>query len=534
MYKLLIVDDELMIREGLKDCIPWDSYNIEVVGTAGDGETGLALAQSTLPDIVLTDVRMPFMDGITFAHKLREQHENIQIVFVSGYDDMDYMKSALQVEAVDYIMKPVNRNELSNVIEKITHKLLAANSKQALLQQMNVKLRQSMPLLRERFLMTLIHDDLISQVDLDVKAQMLDMNLPFSGLYCVVLVSLDNQAQFYEDMSEYNKQLYSFAILNICQELIERTHHGYAFERLQGEFVCLLYLTSEQEEALFELVTLMQESLASLLKISVTIGVGRAVSQLGMVSQSYKMAFSAVNQKLFLGQNRILTFDNLETGKNHIFRLTPQHTEQFTHLLRAGDDAKLSEWLQQLFEALTATRPTLMQCRNMCMMLLLVEANLSIELELNKPVTLTEQQLWEKLDQLETIPDMCVLLNQHFKTVCNLIQQKRTGNSKRVTEEIKSYLAEHFHEGVTINILADHVYMTSTYICLLFKQETGETINDYLTRIRMNKAKELIRDYSYKLQDIGPAVGYQDPSYFTKQFKKHVGITPSGYREQVH
>jgi len=535
MYKIIIVDDEASTRNGLKECMPWEKYEMEVAGLAADGESGLTLAAEVKPDIVLTDIRMPFMDGITFARKLREMDEQIQIVFISGHDDVDYMKSALQIEAVDYIMKPVNRQELGSVMQKIATKLLDQEQRIVQMNNMNAKLSQSMPLLREKFLMTLIHDGVKATPNLPGKLEMLEMHLPLTGLYSAVLVHIDDQVKVYAGMSERDKQLISFAMLNICQEIIERTHQGYAFEQQQGEYVCILCLTEEQEEALFGLISDIKETLSTLMKLSVTVGVGSAVPDLAQLPISYKMAYEAASQKLFLGKNQILTIDSLASARDEqTFKLSSQHTEQFSLFLKTGDADKLTSLVDLIFNELTAARPTVKLCHNICMLLLVAASNLALEFDLQDDALLMkEEQLWSSLEQLETTEEMKKLLLDYFLTICNQIQQKRSRKSRGVITEIKQFLLLNYNQNITITHVADHVYMTSTYVCLIFKQETGETINEHLTSIRMSKAKELIMDYKNKLQEVGLAVGYSDPSYFTKQFKKHVGLTPKEYREQA-
>jgi two-component system response regulator YesN len=399
---------------------------------------------------------------------------------------------------------------------------------------MNAKLIQSMPLLKEKFLISLIRDGASNTSLLSEKLNMLEIPLSVEGRYLVAVISIDDDhADKLSSMAEREKQLRSFAVLNICQELIMRHLDGVAFENRNGEFICLLRLASEElDDQLYAIFTEMKQTLKTLLKISVTVGVGQTVHSLGQLPVSYQAASQASSLKLFLGKNQIITVDSLDSSSTHSFKLTGSILEKCASLLKAGDDTLVEQFVRELFAQLTGYRTaSLRYCQNVCMQLILTGSGLLFELDMhNEEWANRELAVSEQLLHLETIDDLQSVTIDYFTKLSEGIRSKRDKQSNVVVERVKQYIEQNYHEDITINGIAKHVYLTSTYVCLLFKQETGETIKDYVTTFRMEKAKELLTDLQYKLYTISTAVGYNDSSYFSKIFKKHTGLTPSEYR----
>lgn len=536
MYKVFIVDDEPNARYGLRDYFNWSQYGIEVIGEADDGESALEAMDGRMPDIVLTDVKMPNMDGIQLSEKLREKCENIKIVFISGHDDVNYLKSALKADVIDYILKPINMKELGETIKKVVHILDDESSQKKRIYDMNIKLIQSMPLLKEKFFIELIRDGAGNGQELKKRLEFLELDLPVEAAYLVFTITIDDRATVLESISERDRQLNSYALLNICQELIDRYFTGFSFEIRQGEYVCLINLKSEEdEEILYNVIDEIKDNLMKFLGMSLTIGVGQKTDSLRKVSQSYTMASEAASMKLLLGKNRVITINSLEPAEDDTFKFDFSMQEKLFTVLKAGDEEKLVSILTTTFEELFNSRNiNIKYCQNICCQLLLAPARLLMELGLyTNELNVSENNLLERLFKQETLEDMKALLTTHYRSVCSFIAEKRNRKSRNVIEQVKDIINRRFRENLSVADIAKEVYLTSTYICLIFKQETGETVNEYMTKVRMEKAKELLKDTRNKFYDICYAVGYSDPSYFSKQFKKCTGLSPSEYREKV-
>lgn len=551
MYKLVIVDDEPSVLNGLRTYFDWGSYGIELAGVADDGIVGLSLIEKLKPDIVLTDVMMPAMDGIQMSMAIHDRLPGTKIVFISGHDNAEYLKSALKVHAVDYIFKPVSRKELGTVVERVVADLDAENEERQLVNRMQVKLTQSMPLLREKFLMSIIRDSIKPEVARE-KLEFLELPLQQDDACIILTILVDDAAQVMGDRSERDKQLTSYAILNIIQELMDEVMQGVAFENEQGEYVAVLKLlpgdTDEEEQGpeakdeaeaelqqLFVLAERIRDNLQRWMKMSVTIGVGERAESLAGLPLSYKRAKDAASQKWYLGKNQILTVDRLESGESERYRFETEAAERVLSAMKAGDHEKLMEELEETFKQLAANRREgFRYARNVSLQLLLLSGRVLLELNvLTDEWEGREADAWERVQQQETIQDLKLHVGSYLSQVCSSVQERRSGKAGSVIERIRQLIDSRYSENLNVVDIAAGVYLSSTYVSLLYKQETGETLFEYLTKVRIEKAKELLKDPRNKFYEVCHAVGYSDPSHFSKVFKKMTGYTPSSYREQL-
>jgi two-component system, response regulator YesN len=537
MYKLVIVDDEPNVRKGLCKHIDWVAFGIEVAGQAEDGEAGLALIGQVKPDIVLTDVKMPKMDGIDMSKEIRIRFPGTKIVFISGHNDADYLRSALQIHAIDYIFKPVKLPELKHVIERVLQDLQSEEKERRQVLEMQAKLTQSMPLLREKFLMSVIRDGVAKPGDMQEKLKFLNLEMTLETSYMVLVVTIDDSAQVLNDRSERDKQLMSYSILNIIQELIETHLKGYSFENRTGEYVGILIMneySEDQESSLFNLAGAIRDNLRQWLKISVTIGVGKQVLSIAGLTASYKQARDAADQKWYLGKNRIITMDSLETGEESLSRFDSEQCERLISTLKAGDHPRLDMELNDIFQAFTTKRKGgFKYCRSVSVQLILLSGRVLLDLNiLTKEWDQKEEIALEQLLKQETMADLRSFVASYLSGVCTCVQERRSGRASNVIERIHLFIGEHYPENLTVSDVAEHVYLSPTYVSLLFKQETGDTIYEYLTKVRIEKAKELLRDPRTKFYEVCQMIGYPNPSHFSKLFKRITGLTPSTYRDQ--
>ncbi|WP_342439573.1 response regulator [Paenibacillus sp. FSL L8-0436] len=541
MKTLVIVDDEPSVVNGLRTYVDWAAQGIQLIGTADDGDTGLTLIRELRPDIVLTDVQMPSMDGITMAAEVRALLPDAKIVFISGHNDAEYLKSALQMHAADYIFKPVSRKELYAVMGKVTAALDAERRERDRVKEMQVKLTQSMPLLREKFLLSVVSDN-INMAQVQDKLQFLGLPLLSADSYIIMVIVIDDVPQVMDSRSERDKQLLSYTVLNIIQELTDKQMRGVTFEKEPGEYVGILLTRSfggqeadrSPENELLLLAESIRDNLRKWLKLSVTIGVGDGVGSLSEVPASYKQARAAADQKWYLGKNRILTMDNIESGENLRYRFEPEWSERVITALKSGDQSRLQGELSGIFGLLELNRGQGSRyAQNVSLHLILQSSQVLLELNgMTAEWEKREMEAWKLVMRQETIQDLLRYTESYLRHVCDFVEAKRCGKSSEVIERVRRLIGERYADNLTIADIAAGVYLSPTYVRLLYKQETGETVFEYLTKVRIEKAKMLLRDPQNKFYEVCYAVGYSDPSHFSKLFKKMTGSTPSAYREQ--
>ena len=527
MFRVLIVDDEPMARMGLRDCYDWARLECELAGEAEDGVQALAILEQQAADIVLTDVKMPNMDGVTLAQEIAGRYPETKVIIISGYSEVDYLQAALRVSAVDYILKPIHIPELEEAVGRAVQELKQVRLQKNERYQMDVKLLRSMPLLKERFLMTLIRDDIADERALAEQMQYHNISFPMLGRMSVVVVSLD---QTEEQMAEREYQRLSFAILNVCQELLEQHYSGYCFESGRGEYVCLVSLEQKNENGLRRFSEEVRASLCNYLELDVTLGIGPVVEAIASLKACYQAAVHVLERRLVLGKNRVITAEELdgeaETGGqfDHVL------TQKLADCLRVGNYVEVRQLTDAFFDVLLENKslsPNYVQ--SMCLFLLLIPGRVIAEEALETEGLLQDsRQQYQELCRMETVDEMKHYVLQKFRDVCDYINQySGDGN---VIRSVKKQIEELYSQNLTIKDLAAGVYLSPTYLSYLFKQKTGYTINDYITTVRMERAKELLKDPGHTLSDIAIEVGYHEQGYFTRIFKKYTGQSPGKYR----
>ncbi|MBD2844863.1 response regulator [Paenibacillus sp. IB182496] len=542
MYKMLIVDDEPAVRAGLRRYVDWTAYGIEWAGEADDGDVALEMIAQQPPDLVLTDIRMPSMDGITMARRIAQSHPQCKIVFISGHDDADYLKSALKINATDYIFKPVNRKELEAVVRRVVDELDAQRREQQQRRQLMEQLKEGLPLLRERLLLALMTSG-APRRGLDERIAFLGLDLPVTSAYWVIVVEIDDLSEVTASRSERDAQLLWYAVLNIVQELVDTYFRGYVIAHQHGEFVGLLQTLEGGEspdgaEALLALAADIRSSLERYLRLGVTIGISDRAEGLARVAGAYRQAREAADHRWYLGKNRIITMDSLHHaergGEPALHRVDAEQLEPLFSALKGDESDRLDAALDEVFQVLSRNRGDgLKYGQSVCLQIVLAVRQLLLEMELHTPeLEAAETALWHALLARETLGEMREELAAYLGEVGGRIRERRSGKVANLVERVRTVIERQYGDSqLTVAEIAKTVYLSPTYVSLLFKQETGQTINEYLTQVRIERAKALLREPQHKFYDICYAIGYNDPSYFTRLFKKATGLTPSAYRE---
>lgn len=543
MIKLLIVDDKPFTREGLRECFDWGKYGIEIVGEADDGKTALAEIEKNRPDIVLTDVRMPEMDGLQMSSVIREKYGDMKIIVMSAYSEFEYVKSSIRLDAADYILKPVNLKKLEEVVSKVVRSIGEEREKSGQFSRISTKLLQSLPVLREKFLRTLVSDGVKSREEIDGRIAFLELDMPRDDRYRVVLLSVDDKAAVLENASETDRQLISYGVANIVNELINSMLKGIVFENRTGEYACILHYSArsegeikanEEKESL--LIGRIKESIADCLSISVTVGIGGAADGLSGIPDSYAQACESASQRLFLGKSRIIRSGPQKRDPAQSAPFNFSYARKVTDLmLMDTDGTRLGAAVDGFFAELERHRRADMRfCLNICYQLILMAFRQLSESDIRVyDRSFDEEKIREDLFRLETLGEMKEFIKKFFIKINSDVSKKRLSKSQRKVEKIKSIVQNRFTENINVAEIAEEVSLSVPYLCMVFKQETGETINDYITRLRVRKAKELLKNPDIKLCDICNEIGYSDPGYFSKIFRRSTNLSPSEYRRNV-
>lgn len=520
--KAIIIDDEQHVREGLHLLADWEQFGITDVYEAKDGAEAKEQITKHRPEIIFTDMNMPKVDGIDLLKWLYEKKLQSKIIVVSGYDDYHYMRNALCYGSFDYILKPIDPVILNDTLARATSEWKKQQVARASTLEATRVINEVKPLYWDHLLTNLLTHSVISQETVNKIQAEFAINI--KQVQCTVavltLVPIIQKA-FGED-----KNLAFFTLLNICNEIIQgKNKHGICFrnETKDNEIVMFMWEKSDY------LISQIHECIYKCYQMKLPIAVGKESHSL---QESYQSALLALKKHNLLGKSNNIAYyhDMAKSSLLHLF----DYSQELMWALRSGSMEKVDEILQRLFH----------------------------RLQMNNELSMEQIQAWEtQFEQMRTnwlkeysIDEATVLYNgvnyweedglfsfqkfkeekrKEFHQLLELLSKVKYQKEKNSIQEIAAYIRNHYDKEITLQEIADRFYLSREYISRRFRQEYADTITNYLTNIRVMKAKELLENPHLKIYEIAFMVGYQNEKYFSKVFKKSTGFTPNEYRAQV-
>lgn len=536
MYKVLIVDDEEVVREGIRTKIRWGELGFSPPVTAADGREAMDIADELSPHLVITDIYMPFVDGLELSEYLYANHPDTKIIILSGFDEFDFAVRALKYRASDYILKPVTSAELTDILVKIKGELDA--EKERRLEILNIKtlLTENGPVIKERFLNRLINDEareseLIKKLDF--------IGLPRdAGKYAVALLDVDGGPGADEAFLEYGSELLSFSVCNISEELTaELTENegaaGIVFQNALSQTV-IIFWGDKARAARENICGRIVDLLPRVLGFTVTIGFSGVFSDISEISQRYGDAGNALERRFIMGGNRIIDAERLSGGGAGGLFDSGEHEELIINAVKSGSAEDVSARLGALFSGLKRSGRTMEGCHALIQRLLFQLQLLILRLDLEpEEVFGTQANIITDLYRYKTLDEINGWLTGLCLRVSNYLLGRRESYSKNLAAAAVEYIKENYQNpDMSVNSVSRHLSISPSYFSSIFKAATNETFIGFLTKTRLQKAKELLKTTNLKAYEISDKVGYTDSHYFSILFKKHTGKTPTEYREQ--
>jgi len=512
MYRVIIVDDEPVIRRGLRETIEWDSLGLEVAGEAANGEEALKLIRETKPEILITDIRMPEMDGIQLIREVKKLELNVKITILSGYSDYDYLKEAIRLGVDNYLLKPIDNDELiSNLRNTVTE-----IEKEA---AVSLQIRQGTVLLRSNTLRRLVSGN-ISIEELKEKAEFL--NIPMdTGRYLCAVCSMDRSA------AERGEQF-------LKQAIAEKTdRRQMAFMDGDGNLSLLIIPDGEQEERteILDILEALAGKAGTEWGISLMIGAGRTVTDPTEIRCSYEGAKKALEYGAFLKNGGVVWYDEVpETARTEQIPDRIDY-EQMKEHIRRGEQEPLKEYLERSLDTMLAeTGISYRRVRNLMMHIAvrMTDCFRTIYGSMNafrEPADFD----YARLFTLRGFADMRRWL---FQLCDELFTANKAilGRSTTVVGLAVDYITKHFREGVTLRQVAGECHVNTSYLGQIFRKETGSAFTDYVNALRIQEAQKLLTNPTLKVYEIAEQVGFTDYHYFLKIFKKVTGKSPTDLR----
>jgi two-component system response regulator YesN len=535
MYKIIIIDDEDEVREGIRFKTDWRSCGFELVGDFENGRDALDAMEALQPDVIITDICMPFMDGLELAASVMESFHDVKVVIITGYEDFEYARQAIKLKVNDFLVKPINSQEFTAFLHKIKQELDEERSRKEDLSRLRIQLNQSLPLLKERFLER-VSTTRMNREEIARKLRYFQLELP-GPAYLALVGDLDEsalQAPAASANPEADAELLHFAAFNIAQEIIEKEQGGVVFRTRDEKLAAICFGPADGLELKAQsLSDHVRQSVEKYLKLTMTIGLGRKVHDLQQLPRSFQEALSALDYRFLLGKNRTVPIHDLEYGKGFDQVSYQAWEKKIIAAMKTGNGLQVSAVLKEWSEELKHSCYSIEKCHIYIHKLVIALMNHITETGFEETEVFGNRP-FDPIVSLKTLDEILVWLESACQRTIAYLNRKRTTAAISQMSEAEAYILENYSDPqFSLGQVCRHIYMSISYFSALFKQHTGETFVEYLTRVRMEKAKELLRATQLKTYEIASKVGYADPHYFSVIFKRCTGMTPKEYRSQT-
>lgn len=537
MLKLVIVEDNEIDMNTLENVIDWTSYGIEVCGTAYNGEVAFNLVEKFHPDILVTDIMMPVRDGLWLTKEVAGKYPETDIIFITAHEDFSFAKAAIDVNAYQYLLKPYDIRELREVVRKVAAKCYREKNKNIQDERLRLQVLETLPLLREKFLKELMYD-LVEDNDL-IFSRIEFLGLDFLKYDTTLLVlEADDYEAFREQSDIAGIYLFKYKLLGIISGVITEFGPGNAFETNDNEFVVLINTNtlSNYKKMVSDFADELAKNIYLSTGFTVTVGIGGSTSLADGFYETYKRAVEAMRHKLYLDKGSIIWAEDIGGGKPQSFPNVQQYESEIVQYVKVGDIKKVQQQIDLLFELLYHnTAITASYIRSICIRLIISLSMTMAEMNdsLRNVMEEDESSLLEKLMRFETIPDICQWIKSVFRLAAEYIVKRQTDWNLKTVEKMKEIVEKKYFEDISVDDIANGVYLSAGYATTLFRKYTGDSLIKYVIKLRVEKAKELLRDESVKIYEVCQRVGYTNIAYFCSIFKNHVGLSPREYRSSI-
>ncbi|GAB6990783.1 response regulator [Paenibacillus pini] len=528
MYKVIIVDDEAVVRDGLKRTIDWNAHGFELIGDYANGREAWEAIELTLPDLVISDISMPFMDGLELAGAVADAYPYIKMIILTGFDEFEYAQQAIRLKVSDFVLKPITAHEIRDLLLKVKQEMDEETQSHEDLSRLYNQLKQSMPLLKERFLERLVVNG-IRNSEMEERFAYFGIR-PLTPPYLIMVADIDDFGIRQIRDNGHDTEILRYAAFNLLEEISLR--ENLMLFRTREERMVLIVTGESEESALYERAFRIAEEarhfIEKYLKFTVTIGVGQTCEMPEQLTLSYKSAISALDYRFLLGKNRVLSILDMEARPSFPDQPRADWDRKLASAVKTGSLQDIHQLIRELVIDLKKSLVPMDACLLQIQKVLLSLLNTIQELGLQdyRPILLTDVYRFKTLDEIE------VWLIDTLTAVMTAIADNRNHFTLTQVRKAVDYIETNYaDEKMSLQDICRHVLMSTSYFSLVFKQHTSETFVEYLTRTRMEKAKEMLQHTSLKFYEIAAKVGYGDPNYFSILFKKHAGITPREFRD---
>lgn len=534
--KVFLVEDEMVIRRGIKNSIDWEKEGYIFCGEASDGELAYPMIIKEKPDILITDIRMPFMDGLELCKLVKKELPNIKILILSGYDEFDYAKEAIRLGVTEYLLKPISSGKLLEALNGVSESIRREKEDKDRVRKYMEEMRENTEHEKQKFFEQMIAGNL-SMADALETGKKYEMNLS-AGMYNLLL--------FRFTLGKENRK--SGELLGEAEYAIEKLTERleYVFEFQRGVEGWAFLLMADNEEQMSERVKELSKDLEEIMKNYSTIayfgGIGQPVARLRELEESFREAERALAARFTMELNRIISVEDIRMAQNvdtlddieiTSFGEIEKTRTMLEKFLNNGAEDEIDEFVDVYINELPEENLKSVLMRQYIIMdAYIVMMSFCEKIEgIEGEMQAQSEELKNSMKTIQTLEEIKNYIRMLLKKIIGVRDTISGRRYSDIIEIAKDQIRKtYMSDEISLNTIAAEVGMSPSYFSSIFSKEMGKTFVEYLTEIRMDGAKELLMCSSMKTSEIGYEVGYKDPHYFSYIFKKTQNCTPKEFR----
>jgi two-component system response regulator YesN len=538
MIKLLIADDEQIILDGIRESIDWDSYDIKVVGTATNGIDALEMVRNHCVDILITDIKMPGLSGLELVKEINLLKRRTKVILISAYEQFDFAQEAISLGALSYLTKPLKKQKIVEEVLKARDAILAERQEADSRSLLEEQYRENLPIIREHYLNNLIMGRMNAGSDFEAqfKAYGIDIEEAAMGVFVFAADSTEDTAG---QGFEKGAQITYLQISQMIGELLPEHYKKAIFQSHNNEVVTIFNSHSSVSDTIRD-VTICAEKIKNTLmheyRISVSAGVGRIYPSLDSAALSYQEALKALNYRLVYGNNTVLYIDYVEYKEMNHSSLLVNLNDTLTNvqnILWTGKSEEVIKLIEKTMSGVLSSRgiPYHYIQQVYCQLLSVLLRTIYEMNILPEQLYGTSVHLYSELLKKSTLVEADMWYRDLVERACAAINAKKAVKTSNVISGAIKYIRENCSRDLSLSEVADQINLNPSYFSRLFKEETGTQFVEYVRNLKMEMAKDMLKNSHKKIYEICEDLGYVNVQYFSTVFKNTVGMTPNDYKK---
>lgn len=533
LYKIMLVDDEEEVRTSIIKQVDWEKLGFRVVSDAENGEDALEKIDIYEPDVIMTDIRMPYMDGLSLIEKVHSKYPTVKFLIFSGFDDFEYAKEAIRLGVSEYILKPINSEELSGIFNKIKKNLDLEIENRRDIARLRENYKTNLPIIKNQFLINLLNSKL-SKAEIDLRLKEYEIDLNEALKYQAACVDIEYEKMLIDPKLGLQKELVALSVMNLLKDKIEEYYRVSVFNSLVDDRILIIIAIDEKNKNidLIDLLRAICKESIRVLGVSISLGLGDKKNDILELSLSYQESLEAIGYKQIVGIGEAIYIKDVEPHSLGTLYFDEKEDEEFSSSIKFGPIEKINTQIDNILYKLENSKVHFRQKQAYAFSVITVIIRLMQQYEISLvKFDSGDSGYIDVINKLQNFEEFIVWLRDICIRLYTSMQEKRESNSKQVIAEAKMYIMENYDkEELSVDTVCKKLHLSTAYFSTLFKKEVGQTCIAYITDFRLKKAVELLNTTDDKTYMIANKVGYAEQNYFSYVFKKKYGVSPSKYR----